>query len=76
MNCHKVWNYLEFFRIFWNFLEDVFGDAQIPYPKREYLTDEEKPKKTKTQKPLADDNPTQPKRPRLDNNASGRVRSS
>jgi len=52
--------------------EDVFGDAQIPYPKREYLTDEEKPKKTKTQKPLPDDNPTQPKRPRLDNNASGR----
>ena len=52
----------------------MFGDAQIPYPKREYLTDEEKPKKTKTQKPLPDDNPTQPKRPRLDNNASGRVR--
>ena len=45
--------------------EDVFGDGQIVYPKREYLTDEEKkPKPGKGMK--TDDNPAPNKRPRLD----------
>ena len=46
-------------------LEDVFGDDKIVYPKREYLTEEEK-NKAKVKKPAHDDNPAPQKRPRLD----------
>ena len=45
--------------------EDVFGDDKIVYPKREYLTEEEK-NKAKVKKPAHDDNPAPQKRPRLD----------
>lgn len=45
--------------------EDVFGDDKIVYPKREYLTEEEK-NKSKVKKPAHDDNPAPQKRPRLD----------
>ena len=48
-----------------SFSEDVFGDDKIVYPKREYLTEEEK-NKAKVKKPAHDDNPAPQKRPRLD----------
>ena len=50
--------------------EDVFGDDKIVYPKREYLTEEEK-NKAKVKKPAHDDNPAPQKRPRLDEQVLG-----